>query len=1033
MSRTLKIKIVLLIVVAVASMAVMGVLLSTMQTNLYLDNYTEEIQEELADLPDRIGSADASVAETTRSFDETCQTLVGSIGFMAHNNAGFKATNAKMREYKDLLDVDNVLVVTKGGKIVAQAQDTLADFSSSRFNQLRTVFDDGKPSEAVEIEVPDKDWLMRYYAAQIDDNTMAVIEKDPTELRELIADAGSTASVVEDITVGQSGFIFSISSRDYLVEYYPDASLINTDALVHGVPVEDLEEGNLSWMNIDGQRYYCGVTQIDNMYYVAAIPESDMTSARNITVGIILFAFLAVMLVVIMYGIFAMREDERENSVSTETDEELQEVRTSHFNRPLARKAAVLSLVGFILILVVSFYMQTLFALSSESVANNERIKETVASMETSLDRVETLNDQYGERYLPTCRIAAYILDQNPSLENHESLVKLADVLQTENILVYDASGTMTATSSAIVTEHLSDDPDDPSYDFTLLLHGEVDSVVQDPQTDENSGEIWQYIGVPLHDASGKVDGIVQVAVRPAFLESLLETAQIDTVLEGVKSGSDGFAFAVNRDDDTFAYYPDPLLIGESVFDFGMTERELKDGYCDYLTIDGTTYYASSAETDNYYFYIATTEDELMDERVPLTLVVGAVALVCLLIVFFLLSFGPKRKIRIYGAGDPDAGGSGRIIDVELPGGRTVRTDSAASRWLNSSFAWNERTAWQKTSSILRWVLGIFVVFVFILVIFQDQIFASDSIFAYILGGNWEHGLNIFAITACIMFICVAVTLVVVIEWLLSLLGGVLNARGETICRLLRSFIKYATAIGMIYYCLVLIGIDTTTLLASAGILSIAISLGARELVGDIISGLFIIFEGEFRVGDIIKVDDWRGTVMEIGIRTIKIEDAAQNIKIIRNSDVNDVINMTKKYSYLSIEVGIDYDESIERVENILAEELPKIGERLPAIIKGPYYRGVVAFEDSAVMLRIAVQCEEKDRPQLERDLNREMKLLFDDHEIDIPFPQIVVNTPTEHTKATEYEKYRAELFNEEQKEASKGFDENERTSNDDD
>ena len=80
-----------------------------------------------------------------------------------------------------------------------------------------------------------------------------------------------------------------------------------------------------------------------------------------------------------------------------------------------------------------------------------------------------------------------------------------------------------------------------------------------------------------------------------------------------------------------------------------------------------------------------------------------------------------------------------------------------------------------------------------------------------------------------------------------------------------------------------LVGVDTTTLLASAGILSIAISFGAKELVSDILSGLFIIFEGEFRVGDIIKVGDWRGAVVEIGVRTTKVEDGSQNIKVIRN------------------------------------------------------------------------------------------------------------------------------------------------------
>ena len=333
----------------------------------------------------------------------------------------------------------------------------------------------------------------------------------------------------------------------------------------------------------------------------------------------------------------------------------------------------------------------------------------------------------------------------------------------------------------------------------------------------------------------------------------------------------------------------------------GMTESQLKDGYCDYLTVEGTTYYVSSAEAENYFLYVAGTEGELMAERVPLTVATGGVALVCLVVIFLLLAFEPRGSVTVAKAPvEADA----RMIDVKMPSGRTAKTESAASRWIARSFKWGEKTAEQKTATVVRWLVGVFVIAVFAAVVFQESIFGQGSIFSYILGGNWERGVNVFALTACIMFVCVALTVVTLVQKLLNLLATVLGARGETVCRLLGSFIKYATIIGMVYYCLMLVGVDTTTLLASAGILSIAISFGAKELVSDILSGLFIIFEGEFRVGDIIKVGDWRGTVVEIGVRTTKVEDGSQNIKVIRNSDISNVINMTKETSYASCDVG---------------------------------------------------------------------------------------------------------------------------------
>lgn len=1013
MSRKLKVKIACLVAVAVASMAVMAALLSSMQNELSLDGYTSEMQQEADALDGLLSVADEGVAQSTVTFDEIYQSKAASVAFIANNDAGFAATGAKMAEYKDLLGVDNVMVVARDGAIVAQAQDTPANFAYPRYNRLRTTLDDGKPSEAVEVELPEQGWLMRYYAAAIDADTMVVIEQDPEELRQLVSDTGSTESVLKDIAIGQHGFMFAVSAQDYLIAYHPDQSLVGADALDAGIDVADLEDGNVAWMELDGTSLYCNVSKIGDMYYLAAVPESDMAATRNITVGVILFIFFAVMTVVIMYGIFVMREDEREGRDA----EDYREIGPLRYNKVIGRKAAVLALVGFLGILGVSFYMQTLFALSSESVANNERAAETVETIQRATDRMEALQDQYSERYLSKARVAGYILDHNPALENRDDLQRLADVLMIQYVFTFDGGGQLTATNSSYANFTLSEDPESQSYEFRKLLQG-ADSVVQGAQPDEISGQLRQYIGVPLHDEAGTVDGAVQIGIRPTRLESLLDTVTVESVLGGVKAGADGFAFAVNKGDGTFAAFPDQRLVGKSALEHGMTENELKDGYCDYLTVEGVTYYASSAETDDYYLYIAGTEGELMAERVPLTLATGGVALACLVAIFLLLVLEPRRSVTVAkGVGsETDA----RMIDVKMPSGRTAKTETAASRWLDRSFKWNERTAEQKTAAVVRWLVGISVVVVFVAVVFQDRIFGSNSIFSYILSGEWERGLNIFAFTACIMFICVALTVVTVVQKLLNLLSTVLGARGETVCRLLGSFIKYATIIGMAYYCLMLIGVDTTTLLASAGILSIAISFGAKELVSDILSGLFIIFEGEFRVGDIIMVGDWRGTVVEIGVRTTKVEDGSQNIKVIRNSDISNVVNMTKETSYASCDVGIEYGESLERVENILSKELPNIRKRLPAIIDGPFYKGVVSLGDNSVNIRIVVQCAETDRLQLERDLNREMKLICDKHDISIPYPQVVINQPTEFKKATAAEKRSADRFNEEQKAAAK-------------
>ena len=232
------------------------------------------------------------------------------------------------------------------------------------------------------------------------------------------------------------------------------------------------------------------------------------------------------------------------------------------------------------------------------------------------------------------------------------------------------------------------------------------------------------------------------------------------------------------------------------------------------------------------------------------------------------------------------------------------------------------------------------------------------------------------------------------------LVGGFAKSRrSTTIVKLLCNFLKWVIALVAVFVVLGAWGVDTTTLLASAGILTLVIGLGAQSLVADIVAGLFIVFENEYQVGDIVVIDGWRGTVQEIGIRATRIEDSGGNIKIINNSAITTVINQTRQLSLATCTVGIEYSESIERVEQVINDNIPYIKEQIPAIVDGPFYKGVDQLAASSVNLLIVAKCNETDVYQVKRDLNREIKLLFDRNNINIPFTQVVVNAPNTDSK----------------------------------
>ncbi len=252
--------------------------------------------------------------------------------------------------------------------------------------------------------------------------------------------------------------------------------------------------------------------------------------------------------------------------------------------------------------------------------------------------------------------------------------------------------------------------------------------------------------------------------------------------------------------------------------------------------------------------------------------------------------------------------------------------------------------------------------------------------------------------------------------------------KAVTIARLMVSFLKWVIFLCAIFFTLDAWGANTTTMLASAGVLTLIIGLGAQSLIADILAGIFIVFEGEFQVGDIVIIDSWRGEVKEIGMRTTKLVDAGGNIKIVNNSEIRTIINQTQELSVAKTYVSISYGTRIEAVEAVIADNIQEMKEKIPYIVEGPFYMGVSELGESGVVLLFTAKCKEADYYQCSRDLNRQVKIMFDDNGIEIPFNQLVIHqedgTEDKSPKPTKKEIKKAEDFNEEQKELSKDINE---------
>ncbi len=217
-----------------------------------------------------------------------------------------------------------------------------------------------------------------------------------------------------------------------------------------------------------------------------------------------------------------------------------------------------------------------------------------------------------------------------------------------------------------------------------------------------------------------------------------------------------------------------------------------------------------------------------------------------------------------------------------------------------------------------------------------------------------------------------------------------LSSLGETAAKLINSFVDYIVAIILIILVLLAFGVDSLTLFASVGILGLVVGLSAQSLISDMISGLFIVFEKSYKVGDYIVIDGFRGQVKSLGLRTTQLQDVSGHMKIINNSEIKTVVNLSSSLSLAVVEVGVEYDDFV-KVHEILKEHTVELKEFLPKFIDGPNYIGPTEFADSSINIKFAGKVVEEYRFQAERDMRAAIKVLFDKYEIGIPYPHMVL------------------------------------------
>ena len=245
------------------------------------------------------------------------------------------------------------------------------------------------------------------------------------------------------------------------------------------------------------------------------------------------------------------------------------------------------------------------------------------------------------------------------------------------------------------------------------------------------------------------------------------------------------------------------------------------------------------------------------------------------------------------------------------------------------------------------------------------------------------------AVIKSIQSITVLLTIVTVISLIVHKMFSK-TQRGITVSSLVGSLLNWLTAIISVIIILSCFGVDTTALITGAGVVTLVVGLGMQSLIADIVAGLFIVFENEFNVGDIITVDGFRGEVVSIGIRTTKLK-AAGNVKIFNNNAIQGVLNQSLEPSLVKTLIDVEYGDKLPEIERIIKEHVGEL--KIDKAVDDVSYDGVAALGASGVTLQFTCHCNEPDIFSVSRELNGAVKNMFDENGINIPFPQVVVHT----------------------------------------
>lgn len=220
--------------------------------------------------------------------------------------------------------------------------------------------------------------------------------------------------------------------------------------------------------------------------------------------------------------------------------------------------------------------------------------------------------------------------------------------------------------------------------------------------------------------------------------------------------------------------------------------------------------------------------------------------------------------------------------------------------------------------------------------------------------------------------------------------------REDTLIRIFSTTLKIVLWLVSSLMILQELGVAIAPILAAAGIAGIALGFGGQYLIRDLISGLFIILENQYRIGDIVCFGDTCGLVEDITLRMTTLRNMDGTVHHVPHGEVTKVSNLSKQFARVNLNIGVAYESDLEQVIKVVNEvgmELTSDPEWSEKIITAPQFLRVEDFADSSVVIKILGDTKPLMQWEVTGELRKRLKIAFDKNGITIPYPQRVIHT----------------------------------------